>query len=175
MHIALLGELEVLDDDMRDIVVTGAKLRALLAVLALHAGRAVPADQLVDALWGGDPPIAVRNGLQGLISKLRRALGSPSLVAMRGGGYALDLPPEAIDVLRFEQLVAEGRATAARATSPAQSTFWPRRTRCGEATRSPSSPMRNSRRLKSAGYRNCASPRSRSDSTWSFNSGDIGA
>ena len=33
-------------------MVTGAKLRALLAVLALHAGRAVPADQLVDALWG---------------------------------------------------------------------------------------------------------------------------
>ena len=32
---------------------------------------------------------------------------------MRGDGYALELPPEAIDVHRFEQLVAEGRAPAA--------------------------------------------------------------
>jgi predicted ATPase/DNA-binding SARP family transcriptional activator len=112
MHIGLLGELEVLDDDKRDVVVTGAKLRALLAVLALHAGRAVPADQLVDALWGEEPPSAVRNGLQGLVSKLRRALGSTSLVAMRGGGYTLEVPPEAVDVHCFERLVAEGRIAA---------------------------------------------------------------
>ena len=110
MRIALLGELEVRGDDDRPIVVTGAKQRALLAVLALQASRAVPAEQLVDALWGDDPPPAVRNGLQGLVSKLRRALGSTDLVAMRGGGYVLELPPEAIDVHRYERLVAEGRA-----------------------------------------------------------------
>ncbi|MEO5899959.1 MAG: BTAD domain-containing putative transcriptional regulator [Ilumatobacteraceae bacterium] len=114
MHIGLLGELEVVDDNEADVAVTGAKLRALLAVLALHAGRAVPADQLVDALWGEEPPAAARNGLQGLVSKLRRALGSTSLVAMRGGGYALELPPHAVDVHRFEQLVGEGREAATR-------------------------------------------------------------
>jgi len=112
MQIALLGELEILDDEKAVVVVTGAKLRALVAVLALHAGRAVPADQLVDALWGEDPPSAARNGLQGLVSKLRRALGSSSLVAMRGGGYVLDLAPEAVDVHRFEQLVSAGRTAA---------------------------------------------------------------
>ncbi|MEY2417272.1 MAG: hypothetical protein QOH53_2606, partial [Ilumatobacteraceae bacterium] len=52
MHIGLLGELQVLDDDEKDVEVTGAKLRALLVVLALRSGRAVPVDQLVDALWG---------------------------------------------------------------------------------------------------------------------------
>ena len=92
MRIGLLGELEVLDDDGNDVTVAGAKLRALLAVLALHVGRVVPAEQLVDALWGDDPPAAVRNGLQGLASKLRRALGSSDLVVMRGDGYALELP-----------------------------------------------------------------------------------
>ena len=56
--------------------ITGAKQRALLAMLALHPGQMVPADQLVEALWGDDPPPAVRNGLQGLVSKLRRLLGS---------------------------------------------------------------------------------------------------
>jgi DNA-binding SARP family transcriptional activator len=113
MQVALLGELKVLDDHEREVVVTGAKLRALLVVLALQAGRAVPADQLVEALWGDEPPSAVRNGLQGLVSKLRRALGPTSVVAMRGGGYALELAPNAVDAHRFEQLVAQGRAAAA--------------------------------------------------------------
>ncbi|HEX3089122.1 MAG TPA: BTAD domain-containing putative transcriptional regulator [Ilumatobacteraceae bacterium] len=110
MKIGLLGELQVLDDDEKDIVVTGAKLRALLVMLALQCGRAVPTDQLVDALWGPDSSSAARNGLQGLVSKLRRALGSPDLVATRGGGYALEVPQDAVDVYRFEQLVASGRA-----------------------------------------------------------------
>src|SRR5450432_2612069 len=112
MQIGLLGELQVLDDDERDVVVTGAKLRTLLVMLALHCGRAVSADQLVDALWGPESSSAARNGLQGLVSKLRRALGSASLVATRGGGYALEVPPEAVDLHRFEHLVAAGRARA---------------------------------------------------------------
>ena len=129
MRIGLLGELEVHDDDGRDVAISGAKLRALLAVLALHAGRAVPTDQLVDALWGEDPPPAVRNGLQGLASKLRRALGAAEAVTMRGGAYALELPAEAVDVHRFERLVADARvaaesgdtATALRLLSDAES------------------------------------------------------
>src|SRR4051794_16082386 len=112
MRVGLLGGLEVLDDDEQDVAVTGAKLRSLLALLALNAGRVVPTEQIIDALWGEDPPAAVRNGLQGLASKLRRALGSSEVVAMRGGGYALELPPEAIDVNRYEQLVAVGEAAA---------------------------------------------------------------
>ncbi|MGZ4672873.1 MAG: BTAD domain-containing putative transcriptional regulator [Ilumatobacteraceae bacterium] len=112
MQIGLLGELQVLDDDEKDVAVTGAKLRALLVVLALQCGRAVPADQLVDALWGPESSSAARNGLQGLVSKLRRALGSASLVATRGGGYALEVPPEAVDLHHFEQLVAAGRSNA---------------------------------------------------------------
>jgi predicted ATPase/DNA-binding SARP family transcriptional activator len=112
MRIGLLGELEVHDDDGREVAISGAKLRSLLAVLALHAGRAVPTDQLVDALWGEDPPPAVRNGLQGLASKLRRALGSADAVTMRNGAYALELAPEAVDVHRYERLVTEARAAA---------------------------------------------------------------
>src|SRR3954466_13223236 len=114
MRIGLLGELQVLDDDDKNVVVAGAKLRALLVMLALEAGRAVSADQLVDGLWGPDSSAAARNGLQGLVSKLRRALGSASLVATRGGGYALEVPPEAVDLPRFEQFVAAGRASASR-------------------------------------------------------------
>ena len=123
MRVGLLGGLEVLDDDDQEVVVAGAKLRSLLAVLTLHVGRVVPAEQIVDALWGENPPAAVRNGLQGLASKLRRALGSAELVAMRGGGYALELAPEASDVHRYEQLVAAGQAAAGGDPSRAVALF----------------------------------------------------
>jgi DNA-binding SARP family transcriptional activator len=78
----------------------------------LHAGRVVPAEQVVAALWGENPPPRVRNGLQALASKLRSALGAADLVVMRGGGYVLDLAAEAVDVHQYESLVAAGRATA---------------------------------------------------------------
>src|SRR5580765_3067145 len=112
MRIGLLGGLEVLDDEDRAVVVAGPKLRAMLAVLALQPGRVVPAEQLIDALWGENPPTEVRNGLQGLASKLRRTLGSPELVAARGAGYALELPADTIDVHRYEAMVASARAAA---------------------------------------------------------------
>src|SRR3954447_21283739 len=113
MRVGLLGVLEVVDDGGREVEVAGPKLRALLAVLAMHPGRVVPAEQLIDALWGEDPPTGVRNGLQGLASKLRRTLGSSDIVAMRGAGYALGLPADAVDVHRYEQLVAAARAATA--------------------------------------------------------------
>jgi predicted ATPase/DNA-binding SARP family transcriptional activator len=113
MRIGLLGALEVHDANDASVEVAGAKLRTLLAVLALHAGRVVPVDQLADTIWGEDPPPGVRNSLQGLASKLRRALGSTEIVAMRGGGYALEVPADAVDVHRYEQLVAEGRSAVA--------------------------------------------------------------
>ena len=88
----------------------------------------------------------MRNGLQGLASKLRRTLGSADLVAMRGGGYALELPADAVDVHRFEQLVADGPGGGRRRRPRAgRSRCWPRPTRCGGATRSPTSPTRTSR------------------------------
>ena len=113
MRVGLLGALEVLDEDGRVVAVAGTKQRSLLAMLALQVGRVVPTDQLVEGLWGEDPPPGVRNGMQALASKLRRSLGSTGLVAMHGGGYALELAEESIDVHRYEQLVASGHAASA--------------------------------------------------------------
>jgi predicted ATPase/DNA-binding SARP family transcriptional activator len=113
MRVGLLGQLQVVDADERDVTVPAGKQRALLALLALHAGRVVPAEQVIDALWGEAPPARVRNGLQALASKLRSALAAPDVLVMRGGGYVLDVPPDAVDAGRYEHLVAEGRAVAA--------------------------------------------------------------
>ena len=53
----------------------GAKQRALLAILLLHANEVVSADRLVDELWAGQPPESAVAALQVRISQLRKALG----------------------------------------------------------------------------------------------------
>ena len=51
----LLGPVEVVGPDGA-VRLGGPKERCLLAMLALHAGRVVAEDLLVDALWGASPP-----------------------------------------------------------------------------------------------------------------------
>ena len=79
--------------------------RALLARLALDAGRTVGLDRLVDDLWGEDLPPSARNALQVYVSHLRGRLGRQAVVSM-GGGYRLEVTPERVDALGFERLVA---------------------------------------------------------------------
>ncbi|SED76587.1 Predicted ATPase [Amycolatopsis tolypomycina] len=107
MRVALLGPLRVAEDDGTPIDIGGARLRMLLARLALDAGRAVPADALVDGLWGAEPPADAANALQSLVSRLRKAL--PVAVESGPGGYRLVVEPGDVDAERFERLAAEGR------------------------------------------------------------------
>ena len=106
----MLGPLEVRDDDGASIDVAGARLRTLLIVLALDAGRLVPTAQLVDGIWGDDPPAGAANALQALVSRLRRALPG-SAIESHPAGYRLAIDPDTVDVSRFERLVASGRTT----------------------------------------------------------------
>lgn len=82
----------------------GAIPRALLGLLALRTGLVVPAESLIDALWGEDAPRTARRTLQSHVCRLRRALdacGLPDALVTREPGYALTLPPQAVDALRF--------------------------------------------------------------------------
>ena len=108
MELRILGPLEVLDDDGAPVDVGGSRPRTLLIDLALAQGHPVPADQLLEDVWSGER-IPARNNLQVHVSRLRRALGEDR-IATRGGGYALDLPRDALDAARFDRLSAEGRA-----------------------------------------------------------------
>jgi DNA-binding SARP family transcriptional activator len=88
------------------------KQRGLLAALALHAGRAVTADTLVDLLWGDAAPPAATASLQTYVAGLRRVLepgraprAASAVVPATSLGYALDLPPEALDAARFATTV----------------------------------------------------------------------
>ena len=96
-QISLLGPLEVRRDD-RPFVVPRGKASELLVRLAIEAGVHVPAARLVDDLWPG--VVGARlNTLQAKVTLLRRALGDSRLIVSGDGGYALAVPPAAVDAL----------------------------------------------------------------------------
>ncbi len=104
---SILGTMQALRDDGTPVAIGGARLRALLTVLALRAGRTVPASVLVDEVWGGDPPADAPGALQALVGRLRRALGH-EVIASAEGGYRLAVEPDTVDLYRFERLVGDG-------------------------------------------------------------------
>lgn len=74
-------------------VLTGARQRSIVAVLALHAGTPVAVDRLVDVLWGDDPPRTAVRSLHSHVARVRQALadcGMPGALMTKPGGYQLD-------------------------------------------------------------------------------------
>ena len=107
MDFRILGPLEVLDDG-RSLDLGGAKQRAALAVLALHANRVVAHERLIEALWDEEPPDTARKALQVYVSQLRKVLGRERLET-KPRGYLLRLEPEELDLGRFELLRDSGK------------------------------------------------------------------
>ncbi|MFI7638259.1 BTAD domain-containing putative transcriptional regulator [Nonomuraea sp. NPDC049400] len=107
MRISILGPLEV-EGDGGPVAVGGFRLRALLAILALEAGRTVTAERLIDALWPDEPPANAANALQTLVKRLRVALRPYEVVESRPGGYALTVDPGDVDALRFRRTARNG-------------------------------------------------------------------
>src|SRR5271154_5008656 len=114
MRIGLLGTLTVADDAGRPVRVGGQRVRALLTLLALDAGRVVPAYSLIDRLWGEDDsrPADAANALQSLVSRLRAALraggGDPAVIESSPAGYRLPRPPDAVGVIALETAADAG-------------------------------------------------------------------
>ncbi|TWV32865.1 AfsR/SARP family transcriptional regulator [Streptomyces misionensis] len=108
----LLGPTQALRPDGTAVPVGGARLRALLSVLALRAGRTVPVGVLVDEVWGADPPADAAGALQALVGRLRRALGADA-VASAEGGYRLAATADDLDLTRFDRLTGDGLAALA--------------------------------------------------------------
>ncbi|MET9090919.1 BTAD domain-containing putative transcriptional regulator [Streptomyces cyaneofuscatus] len=107
MRYCILGTTRALRDDGTAVALGGARLRALLTVLALHPGRTVPAGVLVGEVWDGDPPADAAGALQALVGRLRRALGRSAVESVESG-YRLAAGPDAVDLHRFERLAGEG-------------------------------------------------------------------
>ncbi|MFH7599615.1 BTAD domain-containing putative transcriptional regulator [Streptomyces racemochromogenes] len=121
MRYLILGGTEARDEKTgAPLTPGGARLRALLAALALRAGTPAPASvaDLVDEVWGDDPPQDAPAALQALVARLRRALGSrDSIRTDPAGGYRLTAAPEDVDLHRFTRLAALGAEQLA--TDPA--------------------------------------------------------
>jgi predicted ATPase/DNA-binding SARP family transcriptional activator len=107
VQLALLGPLEVTSGHSR-VALSAPKERAVLEMLALRAGRPVPAEQLHEGLWGQNAPPSAARALHTYISHLRRALLAGCIVTT-SGGYVLQVGPDEVDATRFEHAVHEAR------------------------------------------------------------------
>ncbi|MFD5397595.1 BTAD domain-containing putative transcriptional regulator [Streptomyces sp. NPDC127097] len=91
--------------------------RALLAALLLRGGRTATAPELVDALWGDEPPHAALAALRTYASRLRKALGEDAdALVSESGGYAIrpvDGRPLDLDHDHAEQYAAEAEKARA--------------------------------------------------------------
>ncbi|UYM06340.1 AfsR/SARP family transcriptional regulator [Solicola gregarius] len=103
IEVGVLGTFRVRVDG-RTVELSSDRLRVILAVLAMSAGRPVSVERLAEAAWGDELPNAARRTLQTYVHRLRSALGSAA-IGTANGGYFLDTDPERVDALRFVRLI----------------------------------------------------------------------
>ena len=117
VRVGVLGPLEVTDAAGRPVRVGGQRVRALLILLAMDAGRVVSARSLIERLWPDERPADAANALQSLVSRLRVALRQAGLpdgvVESSAVGYRLAASPTAVDALAFEAQARAGRQALA--------------------------------------------------------------
>jgi DNA-binding SARP family transcriptional activator/tetratricopeptide (TPR) repeat protein len=118
LRVDVLGELRITVDG-RHVVPGQPRQRAVLAVLALRSPHPVSRDELVDAVWGDDPPSSASGSLHTYISALRRlvepdlpARASGNLIITTDSGYACLVAPA--DLGEFERLRHSGRSEELR-------------------------------------------------------------
>src|SRR6187200_3197151 len=109
LRLRVLGELTATRDGAI-VDLGGRRQRAVLAALVVMRGQAVPAERLVDCVWGVHPPADGTAAIQSYVSHLRRRLQPEAVarhrdrvIASTGAGYTLRLPPETVDAYCFEQ------------------------------------------------------------------------
>ncbi|MFL5830437.1 MAG: BTAD domain-containing putative transcriptional regulator [Solirubrobacteraceae bacterium] len=108
----ILGQIEVWNAD-RQLAIGGRRQLALLALLLIQRGRAVPSYVLSDALWGSARS-GSGNRLQMTVARLRRALAplddtEEPVLRTVSGGYLLAAEPHRVDAALFEQHVEAGQ------------------------------------------------------------------
>ncbi|NGO77591.1 tetratricopeptide repeat protein [Streptomyces sp. YC504] len=86
--------------------------RALLAALLLRHGRTATAAELIDGIWGEEPPSQALAALRTYASRLRKILDPASLVS-EAGGYAIRCSADALDLAVAEELWTEAEKARA--------------------------------------------------------------
>ena len=120
MHVdfVLLGDLHA-SRAGRALRLGSPQQRGILALLLLRAGKLVSPEELIDRMWGTNPPTSARVTVRTYISRLRRSLDDGrqdhSVIESTVGGYRLPLSSQTLDLALFEQRVAEARNARAAA------------------------------------------------------------
>ncbi|MFF4987019.1 BTAD domain-containing putative transcriptional regulator [Streptosporangium saharense] len=110
LKIGLLGAVQA-RCECREIPLGPPRQRAVLALLALEAGRTVPMERLIRGLWGERAPAGARGLVQGYVSRLRPALAGVGVtIAYAPQGYLLELASEQVDVHEFRISVTRARS-----------------------------------------------------------------
>jgi DNA-binding SARP family transcriptional activator/tetratricopeptide (TPR) repeat protein len=126
LRVGVLGPVTAWRDEL-EISAGQPRQLAVLGVLAMRANRVVSRGELVDAVWGDQPPASAEGGIYTYIAGLRRALepdrplrapdrsrrAPASVLVTAGGGYMLRLAPGSLDAECFEQLLGQVRALRA--------------------------------------------------------------
>src|ERR1700722_2184247 len=121
----ILGPLEV-GMDGKPIEIGGPKMRALLALLLLRAGEAVPREVLMRELWGETPPDNAQHTLDVHMSRLRKILdpaADDDILMTRRGAYSLRRSASQLDADEFERLASAGKAELAQQPQAAAATL----------------------------------------------------
>ena len=120
----VLGPVRALRGD-QEIPMGSPQQRALLAALLLRGGHTATAEELIDAIWGEEPPDRAKASLRTYASRIRKTLGDDAeLLVSESGGYAirpgcarsevvLDLNVATALVSDAEKSVASGDRSAA--------------------------------------------------------------
>jgi DNA-binding SARP family transcriptional activator/tetratricopeptide (TPR) repeat protein len=90
--------------------------QAVLGILAMRANRVISRSELVDAVWGQDPPPSAEGGVYTYVAGLRRIFepgrslrGPGRILVSSGAGYVLHLVPGQPDAVMFEQHLHRAR------------------------------------------------------------------
>jgi DNA-binding SARP family transcriptional activator len=119
--VRLLGALDVTYGTER-LTVPAGRPRTLLAALALRHGQVVPVEEIMERLWGDDPPAAARTTIRGHVKRLRRVLDGShddarSVIDGERGGYRLSTERVTVDTTEFRNR-ARGATALGTAAGP---------------------------------------------------------
>lgn len=107
----------VIDNTPIDLSAVRPRALSVLRVLALHAGRLVHREVLMESLWPDVEPEAALHSLQVAVSSLRKVMPSRPApgIARQGDAYQLELRPGAIsDVRSFQTSLTSATAAMAQ-------------------------------------------------------------
>ncbi|MFJ2868888.1 AfsR/SARP family transcriptional regulator [Kitasatospora sp. NPDC087314] len=107
LSFALLGEPRVRRADT-DVDLGSAQQRSVLVALLLRPNAVVTGDELIDDLWGDEPPGAPDTTLRTYMWRLRNLLepvrAKPTVLISQAGGYRLAIAPDCVDLWRVKHL-----------------------------------------------------------------------